>query len=170
MSLFLSEWINGYNQFLFYGDIGWAPQIQLKEKDGDSDRVLVYTSCLDHDLMVSVAKNLGDVLGHQFLDRFLVAEKFVLRLIDFESFLNSNLSSVIDATSDLKEAAEVLTEAFNCYILDYEFWRKRDIVQLHANLIFYSMLEYPNPVTFFIPPKNKWKEYSSGWAGYLPEE
>ena len=169
MSIYLPEWLGGYDAFLMYADVCWKPQIKLSYNPDDAERVVCAVAFFDVGSIAELIKFLGSGTGKEFLERFNKASSAIFKLLHMDQFLNLHLSELIDEnSSDLEKCEKELVRRFIRHIIDFEFWNKIDVVELYANLIFYGTLEYPNPYVFFVPPMKEWKDYPESWLGYLP--
>ena len=169
MSLYVSEWIGGYDFFLEIADELWNPIAVCVPDPDDYHHVITPVSIFDTDLMNELIDSLGSDIGHNFLERLRYANDIVLKDLDVRAFLEKNLSVTIkQAKGNFKEASFALTDLFLRHIFNYEFWHQCNLVEVYANLIFYNTKEKVQPLIFFIPPINKWDEYPDGWVDYDP--
>ena len=170
MSLYLSEWKFGYEIFRDFAELAWNPLIECElNADFSGDKYKVSVSFLDVDLVNSLADRLEpDDLKKEFIGRFNIITDKLFDLLRIKDFISVNYNYAMKTTGgDLDQANKVVNLAFQQHIMEFEFWNKRPLTELYANLLFYGTISDPGSVFFVIPPMNEWDSvYRFGWPGY----
>ena len=167
MSLYLSEWDNGYEIFRDFAELAWSPSIECVPDDFDGTKIKAAVYFMSIDAVESLADNLDDNLHDEFIKRFNLATAVILEKLDVKKFIHLNFNYAMKLSSDYDRANTAVNVAFQQFIMEYEFWNKVTVTQLYTNFIFYGMLTDPAPAFFAIPPMNDWDiKYKYGCAGY----
>lgn len=170
MPLFLTEWLDGPDEFYTFAKSAINPQIQCIPDEDKPGHVKAIVTIFDVNLVKEFIDSLDEKYSEEFTIRFNSTTKYLFDLFKVQDFLMLKLNSTYEETGhDLKETTELITDEFVQFLMDIEFWNKFELPAVYTNLIFYGMIDDPKAVIFFIPPPNDWTDEEDDWVGYTPE-
>lgn len=169
MSLYLSEWLDGYETFLAFGEECWCPEVFLRRDPLIPNHVFSSVAIFDVTSVNALLDNLGRNMGKKFLQRFNGANSYLFEKMHIKQFLADNIQDLLIKNEfDLDDTSFELSYKLNQHIEEFEFWNKLELVEVYANIIFYGTIEFPKPLIFFLPPMKDWDKYPNGFADYDP--
>ena len=166
MSLFLTEWLTGPSDFMFFADMAWQPIVQcytVNELEGDGAKeVRTKLSFFEIETTKKFIALLGPEMGRRFANRLDRATEIILKKVEAQTFVKANFLTLYNRNAkDLEKTSEELSFLFDMFLMDYEFWNKTDLIAMYTNIIFYGMIDDPKPYFFTLPPLSQWDEYFS---------
>lgn len=164
MSLYLSDWYNGPVQFIDFGEFAWDPAIKLKFNKDKPWAVSSFVTAFNMDELGEFVGILGEDLGKRFIERFDNASDVIFELLQTQKFIEANVNIIYKFTGkNIDTTSEIITELFNKYILDFEFWHHIDLLEVYTNLIFYGVAYDVKPLFFVVPPMSEWNAAGDSW-------
>ena len=164
MSLFLTEWLTGPSDFMFFADMAWQPFVQCYTvNDLEEDKeVKTKLSFFNVEATKKFISLLGPEMGKRFANRLDRATEIILKKVEAQTFIRMNFMTLYGRNAkDLEKTSEELSFLFDMFLMDYEFWHKTDLIEMYTNIIFYGMVEDPKPYFFSLPPLSQWDDYFS---------
>ena len=168
MSLYLSEWMEGYDDFIMVAEHCYKPTVVCSDNPEKPGNVRSIVYFIDIYQLDSVLRGvLPSNTFSDFVHRFNASCTAVLTRLGVSGFLERNLGNTIRYHElDLEKASDALSLKFEMFILDFEFLNHCNVVTMLANLIFYGTWEYPNPYFFVLPPMSEWENNCDGDPSY----
>ncbi len=169
MSLYLSEWLDGPNQFIEFGNVVWSPHVYCNIDSKNPAAVSTFITAFDVDalneLVTAITEICGEETGKTLMARYNVASVILLgKFVGAKKLVEENINKVYKSTGgNITETSEILSDLLGRRILDFEFWNKIDLIEVYSNLIFYGTLYDPKPIIFITPPMSEWDDTSDDW-------
>lgn len=159
MSLYLSDWLDGPFYAAEALENAWDPMLVCSFSEQNKFAVNTYITLFDREILLDFIEGQDPDVMERFVVRLDAATSIILKVLQVKKFVEVNFRPAFEAAGkDLVKASESLSVLLDQFILDYEFWSRRNLIDLYINLIFYGMPDNPCPLFFVLPPLSSWDD------------